>query len=63
MLPRDVVLEGPQPAEIQAIFRLCNDPDYRPGPDVLRRLQAKGWVDTAGEANLVTLTGRTLIER
>lgn len=63
MLPRDAVLEGPLPAEIQALFRLCTEPDYRPRPEVLRRLEAKGWVDIAGEAHLVTLTGRTVVDR
>ncbi|GGF14549.1 hypothetical protein GCM10011321_03040 [Youhaiella tibetensis] len=63
MLSRDAVLEGPLPAEIQALFRICNEPGYRPLPDMLRRLEAKGWIDTAGETHLVTLTGRTVIER
>ncbi|KFL27351.1 hypothetical protein [Paradevosia shaoguanensis] len=63
MLLRDAVLEGPQPAEVQALLRLCREPDYHPLPEIVRQLEAKGWVDTAGETHLVTLTGRTVVER
>lgn len=59
---RDVVLEGVRPAEVEALSRLCTDPDYRPDSALLRRLTAKGWVESYGDANLVTLQGRTLVQ-
>lgn len=59
---RDVVLEGVRPVELETLSRLSANPDFRPGSDVLRRLEAKGWIDTYGEAHILTLTGRTLLE-
>lgn len=59
---RDVVLEGVRPLELEALSRLSADPDFRPGGDVSRRLEAKGWIDTYGEAHLLTLTGRALLD-
>lgn len=62
MSPRDVVLEGARPTEIEALSRLCSNPDFRPGVDVLRRLEAKGWIDSFGDSHVLTVTGRTLLE-
>lgn len=59
---RDVVLEGARPVEIEVLSRLSANPDFRPGAEVLRRLEAKGWVDTFGEAHVLTLTGRALLD-
>lgn len=59
---RDVVLEGVRPAEVEALSRLCADPDYRPYSSLLRRLAAKGWVECYGDAHLLTLQGRTVVE-
>jgi hypothetical protein len=59
---RDAVLEGANPIEIETLARLCRDPSYQPSNDIARRLQAKGWLDLAGGAHLVTLAGRTLVK-
>lgn len=59
---RDIILEGANPNEIEALFRLCNEPDASLPSDMAQRLAAKGWVDAAGSAYLVTIAGRTLIE-
>ena len=59
---RDVVLEGVRPLEREALARLSANPDFRPGSDVLRRLEAKGWIDTYGEAHILTITGRALLD-
>lgn len=59
---RDAVLEGANPIEIETLARLCRDPGYQPSHDIARRLQAKGWLDLAGGAHLVTLSGRTLVK-
>jgi hypothetical protein len=63
MLPRDAVLEGVRPIEVEALTRLSADPEFRPGADIVRRLEAKGWLESFGEAHLITVTGRTLLER
>lgn len=62
MYSRDVVLEGARPGEIEALSRLSANPDYRPASDLLRCLAAKGWVDSYGDAHVLTLAGRTLLE-
>jgi hypothetical protein len=59
---RDVVLEGVRPAEVEALSRLSTNPDYRPDSHVLRRLAAKGWIESYGDANVLTLQGRTVID-
>jgi len=59
---RDIVLEGVRPIEVEVLSRLSSNPDFRPGSDVVRRLEAKGWIDTYGDTHLLTVTGRTLIE-
>jgi hypothetical protein len=59
---RDVVLEGVRPIEVEVLARLCNNPEFRPGADVARRLEAKGWIDTYDGTHLLTVAGRTLIE-
>ncbi|GLQ53637.1 hypothetical protein [Devosia nitrariae] len=63
MQSRDAVLEGANPNEIAALSRLGNQPGYMPSPDLAGSLQAKGWIDQAGDVYLLTITGRTLIER
>lgn len=63
MQSRDAVLEGANSNEIAALSRLCDQPGYVPPPDLAGTLQAKGWVDRAGETYLLTITGRTLVEK
>ncbi len=62
MSVRDVVLEGARPVEVEALSRLSANPDYHPRSDVLRRLAAKGWVEIYGDAHILTLQGRTLVD-
>lgn len=59
---RDIVLEGVRPIEIEVLSRLSSNPDFQPGADLVRRLEAKGWIDTYGDTHLLTVTGRTLID-
>lgn len=59
---RDLVLEGARPIEVEVLYRLSDNPEFRPGSDVARRLEAKGWIDTYGETHVLTVTGRTLLE-
>jgi hypothetical protein len=63
MQSRDAVLEGANPNEVAALSRLCSQPGYVPPPELAGSLQAKGWIDRAGDAYLLTITGRTLAER
>jgi hypothetical protein len=58
---RDAVLEGARPMEIEALVRLCHEPGFLPSSDIVQRLEAKGWLDVAGGAHLVTLAGRELV--
>ena len=62
MLNYDAVLEGVRPIEVEVLSRLSKEPGFRPGADIVRRLEAKGWIDTYGDAHLLTVTGRTLLE-
>lgn len=60
---RDVVLLGASSAEIEALAYLCSHPDAALPPSIAHSLRAKGWIDTAGDYHLLTLTGRVLIDR
>ncbi len=62
MSPGDVVLEGVRPDEIEALSRLSTNPEFRPRDEILPRLEAKGWIDTFGDAHVLTLAGRTLLD-
>jgi hypothetical protein len=62
MSPRDVVLEGARPDEIEALSHLCANPAFRPGAEIIPRLQAKGWIDTFGDVHVLTLAGRALLD-
>lgn len=59
---RDVVLEGIRPVEVEVLSRLSTNPDFRPDTHVLRRLAAKGWVESYGDAHILTLQGRAVID-
>lgn len=59
---RDVVLEGASSIEIEALAYLSSHPEAALPPPVAQRLRAKGWIDTAGDAHLLTIAGRTLVE-
>jgi len=60
---RDAVLEGAYPSEIEVLSRLCSEPAFRPDNDLAERLQAKGWLEHVAGAYLLTISGRTLIDR
>jgi hypothetical protein len=62
VFPRDIVLEGVRPADVEALASLSADPAHPLDSSVLRRLEAKGWVDTYGEINIVTVVGRVLLD-
>lgn len=60
---RDAVLAGPTPGEIVALVRLADD-EIDPAPHLSASLRAKGWIITTPEGiALLTITGRTLIDR
>jgi hypothetical protein len=60
---RDAILEGVRPFDIRQL-RLLEQGLSAPGSAaIVERLQAKGWVETVGGIHLITLTGRTLLER
>lgn len=59
---RDVVLEGVRPIEREVLSRLSENPGFHAGSHVLRRLEAKGWIDTYGDAHILTIAGRALLE-
>lgn len=59
---RDAVLQGPEADEIEALVAIVTR-RARPGLLMALRLRAKGWIDVANGAYLVTLSGRTLLDR
>jgi hypothetical protein len=60
---RDAVLAGPTPAEIVALVRLAEHGTSVP-PHLTMSMVAKGWLMIADEGTpLITLAGRTLVER
>lgn len=60
---RDAILEGPRPEEIEALKSIVTGKPQRPLLTLALRLRAKGWVDMVNGTYLVTLTGRTLLDR
>jgi hypothetical protein len=64
MMLRDAVLEGATAAEVVALARLADDDANSPPPHLCPKLRAKGWlITTATGHHLLTLAGRTLVER
>ncbi|ODS80546.1 MAG: hypothetical protein BGO83_21765 [Devosia sp. 66-14] len=60
---RDAVLAGPTPAEVVALVRLAEHGASVP-PHLTMSMVAKGWLMIADEGTpLITLAGRTLVER
>jgi len=58
----DLILEGVRPTELEQLRAL--DAGVSPlGQSYLRPLEDKGWVETIAGTPLITLTGRTLLER
>ena len=55
----DVILEGVKLAELENLRAL----DAGRSPQFLQPLEDKGWVETVAGIPLITLTGRTLLDR
>ena len=60
---RDVVLEGVKPLDLEQLKLLAGGYLATASAQQLARIEAKGWLETVGGAHLITLTGRTLLER
>lgn len=57
----DVILEGVRPTELARLRELAAGGIAQAGQ--LHPLAAKGWIDLVGGVPLITLTGRTLLDR
>ena len=62
-MERDVVLEGVKPMDLEQLTLLAGGYSTTATAQQLARIEAKGWLETVGGAHLITLTGRTLLER
>lgn len=62
-MERDTVLEGAKPSELEQLRLLADGRSATASAQQLERIAAKGWLDTVGGIHLITLTGRTLLER
>lgn len=60
---RDVVLEGAKPLDLEQLTLLAGGHSATASAQQLARIEAKGWLETVGDTHLITLTGRTLLER
>ncbi|KRA41712.1 hypothetical protein [Devosia sp. Root635] len=60
---RDAVLEGVRPLDIEQLRLLAAGQSATASAQQLARIEAKGWLETVGGIHLITLTGRTLLER
>ncbi len=60
---RDVVLEGVRPLDLEQLQLLARGYSATASAQQMARIEAKGWLDTVGGIHLITLTGRTLLER
>ena len=63
MLERDVVLEGARVVDVEQLQLLAQGRSATASAQQLQRIAAKGWLETIGETHLITLTGRTLLDR
>lgn len=63
MQERDVVLEGVRRLDIEQLQLLALGQAATASSQQLERIAAKGWLETVGDTHLITLTGRTLLER
>ena len=63
MLNRDVVLEGAGIVDIEQLQLLAGGQSATASEQQMARIAAKGWLETVGEVHLITITGRTLLER
>lgn len=60
--PDDRILEGVQASELASLRALAEGGLVPEKRDIVP-LHAKGWVDMLGDVPVITITGRTLLER
>ena len=63
MMERDVVLEGVKTLDVEQLQLLAQGRSATASSQQLARIAAKGWLETVDGIHLITLTGRTLLER
>jgi hypothetical protein len=63
MTERDLVLEGAKPSDLEQLRLLADGRLSTATAQQLAGIEAKGWLETVGGVHLITLTGRTLLER
>lgn len=62
-MERDAVLEGARRSDLEQLRLLAQGRSATATAQQLARIEAKGWLETIGNTHLITLTGRTLLER
>ena len=62
-MERDAVLEGARRSDLEQLRLLAQGRSATATEQQLARIEAKGWLETIGNIHLITLTGRTLLER
>ncbi len=62
-LSKDAVLEGATASDIKYMSQIWSGGPVELPANALQLLAMKGWIDVYSETVLITLTGRTLIER
>jgi hypothetical protein len=60
---RDRILEGVREFDFDHLKALADGEGPAGTSEHIERLEAKGWVERYGDIHLITLTGRTLLER
>lgn len=60
---RDAVLEGAKALDLEQLRLLAQGRSTTASAQQLAGIEAKGWLETVQGIQLITLTGRTLIER
>lgn len=63
MMERDVVLEGVKTLDVEQLQLLVQGRSATASSQQLARIATKGWLETVDGIHLITLTGRTLLER
>lgn len=63
MQERDVVLEGARTLDVEQLRLLAGGLSTTASEQQLARIEAKGWLETVGGVQLITLTGHTLLDR
>lgn len=60
---RDVVLEGARTLDVEQLRLLAGGRSTTASAQQLARIEAKGWLETVDGVQLITLTGRALLDR